>query len=101
MNATLMKAVALLAVAGALFAFTATRRFRTRPLAASLQLTGTGCWVMVALVHVCEALGLFPGMGWGEEHSVGHYLDLGSAVLGTGLLVIGFLLQSASRHRNS
>jgi len=50
--------------------------------------------VAVVLTHVCEALGVFPGMGWGQEHSIGHYLDFGSAVLGGTLFPIGYLLQS-------
>jgi len=47
-----------------------------------LQLLGAGCQVVVVLTHLCEALHLFPWMQWGSEHSVGHYLDFWSAVLG-------------------
>jgi hypothetical protein len=45
-----------------------------------LQLFGAGCLVVVVLAHLCEALHLFPWMHWGDEHSIGHYLDLWSAV---------------------
>ena len=38
--------------------------------------------MLVVLTHVSEALHLFPWMHWGDEHSLGHYLDFGSAVLG-------------------
>ena len=33
-------------------------------------------------------------MHWGLEHSAGHYLDLGSAVLGLTLFSVGYLLYS-------
>jgi hypothetical protein len=37
---------------------------------------------MMVLVHIAEAFHLFPGMNWGRNNSVGHYLDLFSAILG-------------------
>jgi|SRR4029453_11505889 hypothetical protein len=43
--------------------------------------TGAGCLLVVVLTHACEAFRLFPWMHWGAEHSVGHYVDLSSAVL--------------------
>ena len=99
MNTTLIKAVILLAVASGLCAFAAFRHSRSKTRALFLQLTGLGCWILVALVHICEALTLFPVMGWGREDSVGHYLDLSSAVLGTGLLLAGLMLQMVTRYR--
>ena len=57
-----------------------------------LQLIGAGCLVVVVLTHVCEALHLFPWMHWGDEHSIGHYVDLGGAVLGLALFPVGYLL---------
>ena len=53
---------------------------------------GTGFLVVVVLTHVAEALHLFPWMHWGQEHSVGHYLDLWSAVLGLTLFPVGYLM---------
>jgi len=47
--------------------------------------------MIVVLAHLCEALKLFPSMGWGLSASAGHYLDLGSAVLGLTLFPIGYL----------
>jgi len=47
---------------------------------------------VVVLAHICEALHLFPWMHWGDEHSVGHYLDLASAILGFTLFPLGYLL---------
>ena len=46
---------------------------------------------MVVLTHVAETLHVFPWMHWGVEQSVGHYLDLGSAVLGLTLFPLGYL----------
>jgi hypothetical protein len=46
----------------------------------------------VVLTHVAEALHLFPAMRWGEPDSIGHYLDLSSAVLGVTLLPTGHML---------
>ena len=62
-----------------------------------LQLAGAGCLVIVVLTHFCEGLGLFPWMHWGDEHSIGHYLDLVSAVLSLILFPIGYLLYALSK----
>jgi hypothetical protein len=62
------------------------RRRRTTPA----QLSST-CLIMVVPTHVCEAHHLFPWMGWALRHSVGHYLDLSSAILGLALLPVGFM----------
>ena len=61
--------------------------------ALAFQLSGTACSIMVVLTHVCEAHHLFPWMGWGPKHSVGHYLDLSLAILGFNLLTVGLILQ--------
>jgi hypothetical protein len=47
---------------------------------------------LAALTHVCEALHLFPAMGWGLPRSPGHYLDLDSTLMGLALLTAGFLV---------
>jgi hypothetical protein len=65
---------------------------RGKTLASLLQLLGAGFLVLVVLTHVSEALHLFPWMHWGLEHSVGHFVDLWSAVLGLSLFPIGYLL---------
>src|SRR5262249_2201691 len=57
-----------------------------------LQLLGATSFVVVVLAHVCEALHLFPSMGWGLERSPGHYLDLLSAVLGLICFPLGYLV---------
>jgi hypothetical protein len=62
-----------------------------------LLLFGSTCLIVVVLTHVAEALHIFPSMGWGMPDSAGHYLDLMSAVLGTVLLSLGFLVNILSR----
>ena len=59
-----------------------------------LQVVGAGCLVVVGLCHVCEALHLFPWMHWGLKHSVGHYLNLWSCVLGLTLFPVGYLFDA-------
>jgi succinate dehydrogenase/fumarate reductase cytochrome b subunit len=71
--------------------------FRKRTLPLFMQLFGAVCLAVVALTHVCEALRLFPGMDWGVEHSVGHYVDLCSAVLGLTLFPAGYLLHALKK----
>lgn len=71
----------------------------TKTVCSFLQLLGAGCLMVVVLTHVCEALHLFPWMGWGLEDSVGHYLDLSSAVLGLTLLPVGYLFQALGNRR--
>jgi len=92
MNATLAKALVALVPTTMLLAASVGTALRNRTRWSSLQVVGAGCLVVVVLTHVCEALHLFPWMHWGEPHSVGHYLDLGSAVLGLTLAPIGYLV---------
>jgi Ca2+/Na+ antiporter len=92
MDVTLLKGLAALIPAGILLAGSAILFLRTVTVYSFLQLLGAGCLVVVVLTHLCEALHLFPWMHWGDEHSVGHYLDLGSAVLGLTLFPLGYLL---------
>lgn len=53
--------------------------------------------MMVVLTHIAEAFELMPGMHWGLEASAGHYLDLGSAVLGLTLFPTGYLAHAFAR----
>jgi hypothetical protein len=55
--------------------------------------------MVVVFAHICEALHLFPSMGWGLEHSVGHYLDFWSAVLGLLLFPLGYLFHALAHER--
>jgi hypothetical protein len=91
MSSTLLKALIALTIIGALFSWSAISSFRRRTVWNFIQLLGAGCLVVVALTHICETVGLFPSMQWGSPNSVGHYLDLLSAILGVVLFPIGYL----------
>jgi hypothetical protein len=71
-------------------------RIKTAPCL--LQLFGTGFILVVVLVHMCEQANWFPWMNWGARDSVGHYLNLASAVLGVGFFSIGYLLHALDSH---
>jgi hypothetical protein len=64
----------------------------TQSMWVSLQLLGSMFLGVVLSAHVCEALGIFPWMLWGSEDSIGHYLDLGSALFGLTLFPLGYCL---------
>ena len=59
-----------------------------------LQALGAGCVLMIAVAYLAGAAHLFPFMGWGMEHSAGHYTDCLSAVLGLILFSVGYLLHA-------
>jgi hypothetical protein len=92
MNITLIKALAVLALVSVILIVLTTMFTRQRKVSLLLQLVGVSCFIVVALTHICEALQLFSWMHWGEEHSIGHYLDFASAILGLTLFLLGFLL---------
>jgi len=94
MNATLGIALIAAVPAGMLFSASLLLFSRARTVGFLMQLVGAGSLVIVALCHLCEGLGLFPWMGWGLEHSIGHYLDLSSASLAFTLFPAGYLLSA-------
>ena len=97
MNATLLRGLVALVPACVLFSGSAVLFFREKTAWSFLQLLGAACLVVVVLTHICEALHLFPWMHWGSEHSVGHYLDFGSAVLGLTLFPVGYLFHALTK----
>lgn len=102
MNLTLFKALIASVPASVLFAGTVVLFWKVRNLFSLMQLVGAGSLVMVVLVHVFEALQLFSWMGWGFQHSAGHYLDVSSAVAGFTLFPVGYLLHGLTmRSRTS
>src|SRR5437016_756028 len=96
MNVTLLKALVALVPAGMLFSGSVLLFLKGKTVGSFFQLIGAGCLVLVVLTHVSEALHLFPWMHWGLEHSVGHYFDFWSAVLGLTLFPIGYLLYACA-----
>jgi succinate dehydrogenase/fumarate reductase cytochrome b subunit len=93
----LLKALIALVPACMLFSGAAVLFSRGRTAWVFIQLLGAACLMVVVLTHIFESLRLFPWMYWGNEHSVGHYLDLGSAVLGLTLFPVGYLLYAIER----
>lgn len=97
MNVTLLKALVALVPACMLFAGSAVLSLRRKGVSSFLQLLGATCLVVVVFTHVSEALHLFPWMHFGLEHSLGHYLDFGTAVLGLTLFPMGYLAQALTK----
>jgi uncharacterized membrane protein len=97
MNPTLFKAFIALGLVSLFVVWFGVTFLRNRTLSSLLQLGGSGCLLIVVLTHVCEALHLLPTMGWGKPDSLGHYIDLSSAVLGVALLSNGYILQWRKR----
>src|SRR5216684_6286128 len=97
MNVALFKALVALVPVFMLFSGSLVWFRRRKTSCSFLQLLGAACLVMVVLSHVCEALHLFPWMHWGMEHSIGHYLDMWSAVLGLTLFPIGYLFHALGK----
>lgn len=78
---------------GALLLFWSLSRLRKfSTLALTLQLIGAIGVIGVGSAHLCEALRLFPVMRWGAPHSIGHYLDLASALVAVSFFPIGLLM---------
>jgi succinate dehydrogenase/fumarate reductase cytochrome b subunit len=97
LNVTLQIALLAAAPVSMLVIGSAVVFLRTKTGGSFMQLVGAVCLMIVVLVHVFEALRLLPWMGWGLPHSIGHYIDLGSAVLGLTLFPIGFLSHALAR----
>ena len=100
MLAKLIETFAILVPTGLLFSAAAILFSQSRTVATSLQLLGAVCFLLVAVFHIFEAVQLFPSMGWGQERSVGHYLDAGSAILGLCLFPVGYLIHSLSKRHS-
>ena len=99
MNGTLLRSLVALVPTSALLAASVIVYTRARSTGSLLQLVGAGCLVIVVLTHVFEALDLLPWMQWGRPHSVGHYVDMWSAVLGLTLVPAGYVLRRIRSRR--
>jgi hypothetical protein len=85
---------ACMLLCGSVFLFS-----KVRTVASFLQVFGAACLTIVVLTHLSEALNLLPWMQWGLPTSVGHYVDLVSAVLGLTLFPLGYLWHSLGNGR--
>jgi hypothetical protein len=94
MNTALLKGLVALVPASLMFSGSLVLLCRGKTIWSFLQVVGAGCLMVVGFCHVCEALHLFPWMEWGLKHSVGHYLDSWSAVLGITLFPLGYLFHA-------
>ena len=97
MNITLLKALFFLVPVCLLLAWSILSFLSGKAVLTFLQLFGAGGLVMVVLTHVFAALQLFPVMHWGSPHSVGHSLDVWSAVLGLTLFPLGYVFQALTK----
>lgn len=94
LDSQITRAVVVSVPACMLLAGSLTLFLRRQTPSSFLQLIGAGCFLVVVLAHLCEALQLLPSMKWGLDRSHGHYLDLGSLVLGLLSFALGYLLHA-------
>ncbi len=99
MNTTLVRALVVLVPVLAFAVWSGSALTRTPTPGTRLRFIGAMCLVVVVLTHVAEALNALPFMHWGSPDSVGHYLDLVSAIAGVTLTASGLLLQARERVR--
>lgn len=88
-----LKGLLALAAAGAFLGVSLFLNRRPRTVASVLLIAGFLCFAVVAIDHVFEVFGIFPAFGWGQPHSIGHYLNLISALLGVALLCAGLAVR--------
>jgi len=96
-NLAVLKGILGLAATFALLAGSAILYRGRGTVGSVLPVLGVACFVVVALTHVFEACAMFPALGWGQPRSIGHYIDLGAAILGLTLVFAGLLYQYAQR----
>lgn len=99
MNPTLLKTLLGTVPAFTLFLASSIMLVKETRAWSVLQFVGTVGMMMVLFTHLCEALQLFPWMQWGQGTSIGHYLDLSSAVLGVTFFPLGYLLHALAIKR--
>ena len=101
MKVILLKALMAFVPVGILCAWSLISFLHGKAVCSFLQLLGAGCLVVVVLTHISEALDLLPFMHWGSPHSIGHDLDLWSAVLGLTLCPLGYLCTRVIRKQTT
>ena len=103
MNAMPLRSLLALAAVSVLVVASAVvfKREPTTTIGSLLQLLGSGCLGIVVLTHIFESVDLFPWLRWGHPDSVGHYVDVGSAIVGLTLLPLGYTLRRFEGRRRS
>lgn len=96
-----MRLIVIATVVGAVICASVWQLSKQRSMWRFLQLIGAAFLGVVVLTHVAERFSVFPKMGWGRPNTVGHYLDLTSAVVGLTLLPIGYICSVLSGRKNS
>jgi hypothetical protein len=91
-NLILVGRVVALICTASIFGFLKHRR-----QADVVQLFGLALLLVMVLTHVAEYLQLLKAMRWGHPDSIGHYLDLTSAVGGLGLLCCAIAMKLARK----
>ena len=99
MNVTLLKSLVTLVPTLMLVSGSVLLYSREKTLTSLAQLFGAACLLLVVLAHVCEALNVLPALRWGSDDSVGHWLDLWSAIFGVTLFPLGYLLHAIGGKR--
>jgi hypothetical protein len=97
MNTTLFIGLIVSVSAFLMFSGSIVLFLKAKTIWSFLRLVGAGCLLVVGLCHICEAVRLFPWMRWGLRDSVGHYLNLWSALLGLTLFPAGYIGERLSR----
>lgn len=92
MSASVLKGLLAFAAACVFLAGCVALFVTRRGLSSALQALGIACFGMMALTHAFEKFAILPELGWGQPHSVGHYVDLVAALLGVTLVTTGFLI---------
>ena len=71
-----------------------------RTIWTGLQVLGAICLTVVVLAHIAEKTRIWPEMGWGLPNSTGHYVDLVSAIAGSIILPLGFIVDLMVRPKS-
>jgi hypothetical protein len=100
MHVKLVEALIAMVPACALLAGALVLFFKGKTVCTFLQVVGAGCLVVIVVTHICEALHLFPSMGWGQTNSVGHYVSVCAAVLALTLFPAGYLIHAITKRRS-
>ena len=65
------------------------------------QVVGAALLLVVIFAHLSEVFGLVPSLGWGRPNTLGHYIDLVSAIAGAILLPVGYFGRRHARRISS